>query len=64
MDVPTVEQSQLLAMLAAGLTDKAIARQLDISMRTAHTRVQQLMALLEADTRFQAGMQAKARGWL
>ena len=64
VDVPTAEQSQLLAMLVAGLTDKAIARQLDMSMRTAHTRVQQLMALLEADTRFQAGVQAKARGWL
>jgi DNA-binding NarL/FixJ family response regulator len=57
-------ESQLLAMLAAGLTDRSIARRLDVSHRTAQKRVQELMDSLGADTRFQAGLQAKARGWL
>lgn len=63
-DLPTPAESQLLAMLAAGMTDKSIARRLDVSPRTAQKRVQELMDSLGADTRFQAGLQARARGWL
>lgn len=63
-DLPSPAESQLLALLAAGMTDKVIARRLGISIRTAQKRVQQLMDHLGVDTRFQAGLQAKARGWL
>ena len=63
-DAPSDDESQLLGLLAAGMTDKTIARRTGIGMRTVQKRVQQLMDRLGAGTRFQAGVQAKARGWL
>jgi sugar-specific transcriptional regulator TrmB len=54
----------LLGLLAAGLTDEAIARQLGWHPRTAQRHVRDLMAELGARTRFQAGLQAGRRGWL
>lgn len=63
-DLPSEAESWLLAMLAAGMTDKTIARRSGIGPRTVQKRVQQLMERLEVDTRFQAGVRAKARGWL
>lgn len=47
--------AELIPLLASGLTDRAIARQLDISFRTVQRRVHRLMRELGADTRFQAG---------
>ncbi|MBP2473716.1 putative transcriptional regulator [Crossiella equi] len=55
---------QLLALLAAGLTDESIARQLGMAPRTAQRRVRQLMDRCGAQTRFQAGVQAIRHGWL
>ncbi|MFG2356979.1 transcriptional regulator [Streptomyces sp. NPDC048521] len=52
----------LLGMLKAGLKDQAIARQLGCSTRTATRRVAAVLAKLGADTRFQAGVRAGARG--
>ncbi|KAA2258826.1 MarR family transcriptional regulator [Solihabitans fulvus] len=54
----------LLVLLAAGLTDESMARQLGVSIRTVQRRVRMLMDLLEARTRFQAGIQAARSGWL
>lgn len=54
----------LLGLLAAGLTDEAIARQMGWHPRTAQRHVRELMAELGAQTRFQAGLQAARRGWL
>lgn len=48
----------LVALLLSGLTDESIARQLDISHRTAQRRVAALMVELDAHTRFQAGVRA------
>ncbi|MEU8121925.1 helix-turn-helix domain-containing protein [Spirillospora sp. NPDC049024] len=45
----------VLALLAAGLTDEAIARRLSISTRTVQRRVRDLCDRLGARTRFQAG---------
>ena len=42
----------------------SIARQLDISVRTAQRRISDIMSALGVDTRFQAGIQATRRGWL
>ncbi|RIQ11168.1 LuxR C-terminal-related transcriptional regulator [Jiangella rhizosphaerae] len=50
---------RLLTMLAAGLKDDAIARQLDVSSRTVGRRVAELMARLGARTRFEAGVRAQ-----
>jgi PAS domain S-box-containing protein len=54
----------LLGLLAAGLTDEAIARHMGWHPRTAQRRVRDLMVELGAQTRFQAGLQAARRGWL
>lgn len=55
---------RLLAMLAAGLKDEAIARYLGISLRTVRRRVAALMDELGAQTRFQLGSAAERRGLL
>jgi sugar-specific transcriptional regulator TrmB/DNA-binding CsgD family transcriptional regulator len=55
---------RLVALLAAGLKDEAIARQLGLSLRTVHRRASALMAELGARTRFQAGVLAARRGLL
>ena len=52
----------LLGLLAGGLKDEAIARQLGVSVRTLGRRMNDLMASLGASTRFQAGLQARGRG--
>ncbi|WP_441249912.1 helix-turn-helix domain-containing protein [Kitasatospora sp. McL0602] len=49
---------QLLTLLAAGLTDESIARQLGVSPRTVQRWVRELMDRFGARTRFQAGIQA------
>lgn len=62
-DAVSREQGELLALMAAGLKDEAIARQLGVGLRTVHRRVAALMRELGADTRYQAGLQAARRGW-
>lgn len=59
---PTGDDLQLLTLLAAGLTDQAIARKLGVARRTAERRVRRLMDGFGAQTRFQAGLQAAMRG--
>ena len=61
---PGPEDRRLLALMAAGLTDEAIARQLGIGSRTVRRRTSALMRALGVQTRFQAGLQAAKRGWL
>jgi DNA-binding NarL/FixJ family response regulator len=53
---------QILRALGAGLTDEAAARQLGTSLRTYRRRVAELMAALEAGSRFQAGVRAGELG--
>ena len=64
LEAPTDHDAVLLTLLATGLTDEAIARQLDVSQRTVQRYIRGLMDRLGADTRFQAGLQAARRGWL
>lgn len=61
---PSPGDRALLGLLAAGLTDAAIARQLGMHPRTIQHRVRNLLDRLGAATRFQAGLQAARRGWL
>ena len=63
-DVPTQEERDLLPLLAAGLTDRAIAAQLGCSERTVRRRLKAMLDRLDATTRIQAGYQAVGRGWL
>ncbi|MER5478315.1 DNA-binding response regulator [Streptomyces sp. NPDC002734] len=52
----------ILKALASGLTDEAAARRLGVSLRTYRRRVAELMAELEAGSRFQAGLRAGELG--
>ncbi|SEF89853.1 DNA-binding response regulator, NarL/FixJ family, contains REC and HTH domains [Actinacidiphila yanglinensis] len=52
----------VLRALAAGLTDAAGARRVGMSVRTYRRRVAELMSVLEAGSRFQAGVNASRRG--
>ena len=67
-DPPVVNTStvphdaDLLALMAAGLKDESIARQLGISTRTVSRRAGELMEDLGARTRFQCGLQAARLG--
>ncbi|TQL70274.1 transcriptional regulator [Nocardioides albertanoniae] len=55
---------QLLSLLVAGVSDKAIASRLKVSGRTIQRRVSDLMALTRAQTRMQFAWQVSRRGWL
>lgn len=55
---------QLLALLATGMPDKAIARHLGISPRTMARRVHALLRRLDSSSRFQAGIRAAQHGWI
>lgn len=56
------EDREILRALGAGLTDEAAARRLGTSLRTYRRRVAELMATLEAGSRFQAGVRAGELG--
>ena len=58
------ELRQLAQLLAAGMTDTAVARHLDISERTLRRRLKDLMTELGVDSRFAAGARAAERNWL
>jgi DNA-binding CsgD family transcriptional regulator/DNA-binding transcriptional ArsR family regulator len=63
-DGPSVDEARLVALMAAGMTDAAVARHLGLSLRTVQRQVRALMGRLGTRTRFQAGLQAHARGWI
>lgn len=55
---------EVLRLLATGLTDASIARELGISERTVHRRIGRLQQMLGANSRFLLGVQASRRGWI
>jgi hypothetical protein len=64
---PSVEQdvdTRLLALLAGGFKDEAIARYLGLGLRTVRRRVARLGEELGVHTRFQLGVVAQRRGLL
>lgn len=60
----TPQEAEALRMLGQGATDEAVAKRLGVSPRTARRIAADLMELLDARSRFQAGTRAVARGWL
>jgi DNA-binding NarL/FixJ family response regulator len=56
------EAREILRVLGSGLTDEAAARRLGTSLRTYRRRVAELMAALDAGSRFQAGVRAGELG--
>ncbi len=55
---------RLLELLATGMQDEAVSRQLGVGLRTVRRDAARLMEELGAGTRFQAGVEAARRGWL
>jgi DNA-binding CsgD family transcriptional regulator len=60
----TGQEVEVLRLLAAGLTDEAVARKLGLSARTVRRTIAALSQRLRANSRFQAGAQAARRGWI
>lgn len=58
------DETLVVGMLGAGLTDQAIARNLNVSLRTARRRISSVMEKLNVTSRFQAGAAAARRGWI
>ncbi|MFE0464551.1 LuxR C-terminal-related transcriptional regulator [Kitasatospora sp. NPDC058965] len=61
---PTEGEQELLTLLAQGLTDEAVAKRLEVSVRTERRMVAAVMRRLEAVGRFQAGAEAARRLWI
>ncbi|MEU4231616.1 helix-turn-helix domain-containing protein [Nonomuraea sp. NPDC026600] len=61
---PAEEDLLVLRLLNAGLKDEAIGRHLGVSARTATRKIAVMVERLGVTTRFQAGAEAAARGWL
>jgi DNA-binding CsgD family transcriptional regulator len=60
----TGRQRAVLSLLAQGLTDEAIAKQLSCSTKTVGREAAAIAARLGATSRFAAGAAAQRRGWL
>lgn len=58
------QENLILRWLSSGVSDSAIARQVDLSQRTVERRIKGLMDRLGAQSRFQMGLLARERGWL
>ena len=61
---PTVATRRLLRLMCTGATDRAIARELDVSLRTLNRRIARLQSLLGVQSRFQLGVLAAELEWL
>jgi DNA-binding CsgD family transcriptional regulator/DNA-binding MarR family transcriptional regulator len=60
----TAQESRLLALLLAGMTDDAIGRQLGLARRTVVRRVHHLMSRAKATNRLQLILRAAQLGWI
>jgi DNA-binding CsgD family transcriptional regulator len=60
----TAREREILKLLAAGLTDEAVATRLAISDRTVRRVMNDLCERLGAASRFEAGIRAAQAGWL
>ncbi|GAA1288061.1 helix-turn-helix domain-containing protein [Streptomyces aureus] len=54
----------IVSLMLTGLTDRSVARQLDLGLRTVQRRIQRLMELAEVTTRMQLGWYAHEQGWV
>ncbi len=60
---PDALDSKILALLLSGMTDQAVASQLDLSLRTLQRRLRSLMDLAGVESRMQLGWHAAREGW-
>lgn len=62
--LPPAARLEILRLLALGKTDAAIAAERGQSVRTVRRHIGEMMADLDAKSRFAAGVAAVRRGWL
>jgi len=62
-DEPTALDRQILTLMLAGLTDQAVATQLDLSLRTVQRRLRHLQDLSGVQSRMQLGWYAAKHDW-
>src|SRR4051812_24564147 len=62
-DGPPRLDRQVLGLMLAGLSDQAVATQLDLSLRTVQRRLRELQDRAGAQTRMQLGWHAARKGW-
>lgn len=62
--VAAANVAETISILQSGVTDEVAARQLGISVRTVRRRVAAVMELLDANSRFEAGVKAAKAGWI
>ncbi|WP_326833742.1 LuxR C-terminal-related transcriptional regulator [Amycolatopsis rhabdoformis] len=60
----TPVRRRVLSLLAAGLTDEAIARSTGTGERTVRRHVCAILEILQVESRFAAGVAAAKRGWV
>jgi DNA-binding NarL/FixJ family response regulator len=60
----TLREGEILALMAAGRTNREIAAQLSVSENTIKTHVARILEKLEARTRSAAVARARREGWL
>ncbi len=58
------EERRILQLMAAGVSDAAIARHLGLTERTLRRRVEAIRHLTGAESRFQLGVEALRLGWV
>lgn len=58
------EDLLMLQLLGEGLKDELVARRLGISVRTVRRKMGDVLHVLQAKSRFQAGAMATKRGWV
>ncbi|MEU8466098.1 helix-turn-helix transcriptional regulator [Streptomyces sp. NPDC029003] len=58
------QQRAALKMLASGMKDEKVARNLGVSLRTVSRMLSELMQEMGASSRFEAGVRAQRLGWL
>lgn len=63
-DLPPRHLAGVVSALASGVTDETAAGRLGLSPRTYSRRVAEVMTMMGAHNRFQAGVEATRRGWL
>ncbi|MFE9610791.1 helix-turn-helix domain-containing protein [Streptomyces sp. NPDC006012] len=61
---PAEGELEVLVLLLAGFSDRRVASQLGLSLRTVERRTRRLMDLAGADSRLQLGWHAARAGWL
>jgi DNA-binding NarL/FixJ family response regulator len=63
-DCPTPREQEVLELLKHGYSNRQIAAEIGVSVRTVRFHLENLMSKLEADNRVQVLASAVRRGWI